>query len=110
MQVSSQCGLIVCMQVSSQCGLIVCVQVSSQCGLYAGQQLCSLSVRQMQYFSIQPRTPQISISLDHCNPALAGENYVVTVNVVNEETVSISDLDIEVSLPEFLDKTQPYSE
>lgn len=61
-------------------------------------------------FSIEPRPPHISISLDHCNPALAGEYYGVTVGVVNQETTPITDLDIKVFLPEFLDESQPYSE
>ena len=61
-------------------------------------------------FSIAPRPPGLSISLDHCSPALSGEHYGVTVSVVNEEATPITDLIVKIFLPEFLDESQPYSE
>ena len=48
------------------------------------------------------------MSLIHSNPALTGEYYDIAVSVVNEEPTAITDLDVKVSLPEFLDEEQPH--
>lgn len=59
-------------------------------------------------FRITPRSPNISVSLDHSKPALAEEYYEVSVNVRNMEATPITNVSIKLSIP--LEEFQPEGE
>lgn len=57
--------------------------------------------------SIQPRPPAVNISFHHNSPALTSEYYAIQLSVQNTEDDPISDLQVAVALPDYLEENQP---
>jgi len=56
---------------------------------------------------IQPRPPAVNISFHHNSPALTSEYYAIQLSVQNMEDDPISDLQVAVALPDYLEENQP---